>query len=405
MQSLRSQRKKIGVSTTVAVAAIIVIAIVAGVAGYFSGAGQVTTTTVTEHRTTTVTQTLAAQTVTVTQTATVTQTVAGEGVLGRKLKVAIIVPGRANDYGWNQEGVESLRKVAAKFGAEFSFSEGLGYGEPPLRALEDYIRKGYDLVVGHAGGYREFCLELVRTGRIGQSKVLIVSEAQEGMEERDVVPGKLGTYSFVVTAASYPAGYLAGLMTKSNIVGIVQSVETDINWIRQSAAFAQGLKAANPKAKLLFTVVGSYEDPAKGKEFTAAQIGLGADVIFGQGDGTSFGIMDACRDAGVWFIDVIGDKRAIDEKGILLTSVLWDFSVAYEQALIDIYNGEFGKHNYYMSHANRAIYLLTLNPKVPADVATKVSEISQKIQAGEIKVKVPNNIEDLHAIFRELGYE
>jgi simple sugar transport system substrate-binding protein len=390
MKSVRSHRKEIGVSTTATVAAIIVIAIVAGVAGYFGGVGQVTTTTVTEHHTT---------------TATVTQTVAGEGALGRKLRVAIIVPGRANDYGWNQEGVEGLKKVAAKFRAEFSFSEGLGYGEPPLRALEDYIRKGYDLVVGHASGYREFTLELARTGKIGQSKVLIVSEAQEGMEEQDVVPGKVGTYSFVVAAASYPAGYLAGLMTKSNIVGIVQSVETDINWIRQSAAFAQGLKAANPKAKLLFTVVGSYEDPAKGKEYTAAQIGLGADVIFGQGDGTSFGIMDACRDAGVWFIDVIGDKRAIDEKGILLTSVVWDFSKAYEQALIDIYNGEFGKHNYYMSHANQAIYLLTLNPKVSADTATKVSEISQKIQAGEIKVKVPNNIEDLHAIFRELGYE
>jgi|YelNatPaOPRAMG01_1025707.scaffolds.fasta_scaffold02114_6 basic membrane protein A len=403
MRAERFHGKKRGVSTTVAVAAIVIIAIIAGVAGYFGGASQATTTTITEQRTitSTITQTAAVQTV----TQTITQTVAGEGVLGKKLKVAIIVPGRANDYGWNQEGVEGLRKVAAKFGAEFSFSEGLGYGEPPLRALEDYIRKGYDLVVGHASGYREFCLELVRTGRIGQSKVLIVSEAQEGMEERDVVPGKLGTYSFVVTAASYPAGYLAGLMTKSNIVGIVQSVETDINWIRQSAAFAQGLKAANPKAKLLFTVVGSYEDPAKGKEYTAAQIGLGADVIFGQGDGTSFGIMDACRDAGVWFIDVIGDKRAIDEKGILLTSVLWDFSKAYEQAVIDIYNGEFGKHNYYMSHTNQAIYLLTLNPKVPADIAAKVNEISKKVQAGEIKVKVPNSIEDLHAIFRELGYE
>jgi hypothetical protein len=58
-----------------------------------------------------------------------------------------------------------------------------------------------------------------------------------------------------------------------------------------------------------------------------------------------------------------------------------------------------------MSHANQAIYLLTLNPKVPADIAAKVNEISKKVQAGEIKVKVPNSIEDLHAIFRELGYE
>ena len=388
---------KLAISTTVAVIAIVVVAIVAGAAGYFGGAAQapVVTTTVKEVETTTLRTT-------VTKTEEVTTTVTAPGVVG-KLKIAVVVPGLANDMGWNQMGVEGGR-VAAKYfkAAEFSFSEGLGYGEEPLRAMEDYIRKGYDLVIAHAGGYVDQAIKLVEEGKAGKTKFLIVLPGKPG---EDLIPGKLATYSFEVHPPAYPAGYLAGLLTKSNVVGIIQSVEEDTYWCRMSGAFAQGLKAANPDAKLLFSVVGSYEDPVKAKEFTLAQIGLGADVIFGMGDGTSFGIMEATSEKGVWFIDVIGDKRAIDEKGILLTSVLWDFSVAYKEAIADIYNGEFGKKDYPMSIANGGAHLMEINPKVPGDIVAKVGEISKKVAAGEIKVKFVATPEELYDLFKELGYQ
>ena len=44
----------------------------------------------------------------------------------------------------------------------------------------------------------------------------------------------------------------------------------------------------------------------------------------------------------VWFIDVIGDKTSIDEQGVLLSSVLWDFTGTYTQALADLDAGTFG---------------------------------------------------------------
>ena len=63
-----------------------------------------------------------------------------------------------------------------------------------------------------------------------------------------------------------------------------------------SAAFAQGLKSVNPSAKLLYSVIGedAYADAAGGKRNTEDQIAVGADVIFGQGDGSSFGMLQAC---------------------------------------------------------------------------------------------------------------
>ena len=60
-------------------------------------------------------------------------------------------------------------------------------------------------------------------------------------------------------------------------------------------------------------------------------IAAGADIIFGQGNGSSFGMLQAVEttkavDGGkVLFIDVIGDKTSID-KGNLLSSVVWNMT-------------------------------------------------------------------------------
>jgi simple sugar transport system substrate-binding protein len=382
----------LGVSTGALVGSVVGGIVVGAAAGYFVGqsSAPIQEKTVTS---------------TVVQTTTVTQTGATQNgaALGTKLKTAIVVPGRANDVGWNQQGVDSLRRAAQKFRADFSFSENLGYGETPIRAVEDYVRRGVHLIVAHAGGYRTAVKEIAARQPANSKFLIVASEVGEERPE-DLKPGLMATYSFEAAEAGYVAGYLAGLVTKSNVVGIVQSVESDTYWLRQSGGFAQGVKDANANAKLLFTVVGDYEEAVKAKEFTLAQIGLGADVIFGLGDGASFGMMEACSEKGVWFIDVIGDKRAIDKAGILLTSVLWDFTPAYEQALADIYNGTFGTTNYEISFFNGAIDLLRINPKIPADIRSKVAEVSDSVRSGQWKVKKTVTPDEFYRLLKELGF-
>jgi basic membrane protein A len=387
-----TRRQLLGVSTGALVGSVVGGIVVGAAAGYFVGQSSAPI------REKTVTSTVV-QTTTVTQTGA-TQTGAA---LGTKLKTAIVVPGRANDVGWNQQGVDSLRRAAQKFRADFSFSENLGYGETPIRAVEDYVRRGVHLIVAHAGGYRTGVMEIAARQPANSKFLIVASEVGEERPE-DLKPGLMATYSFEAAEAAYVAGYLAGLVTKSNVVGIVQSVESDTYWLRQSGGFAQGVKDANANAKLLFTVVGDYEEAVKAKEFTLAQIGLGADVIFGLGDGASFGMMEACSEKGVWFIDVIGDKRAIDKAGILLTSVLWDFTPAYEQALADIYNGTFGTTNYEISFFNGAIDLLRINPKIPADIRSKVAEVSDSVRSGQRKVKKTVTPDEFYRLLKELGF-
>jgi simple sugar transport system substrate-binding protein len=197
-------------------------------------------------------------------------------------------------------------------------------------------------------------------------------------------------------------------MTRSNIVGIVASAEPP-TWNRMSAGFAQGLKASNPNCKLLYSVIGeaAYADAAGGKRNTQDQIAVGADVIFGMGDGASFGMLQACatkkaKDGGkAWFIDVIGDKRAIDKAGVLLSSVIMDMSVVYDEVIKSYMAGTFGKQHW-VGMNNHAIYLLEPNPAVPASVKEELQAVEKNMVAGKIKVvDIPTAV-DLHKYLNKI---
>lgn len=392
MNGKYTRRKFLGASTGALAGGVVGGLAVGGVVGYLLG--QNTTSPTIQTVAQTVTRTVQGPGITITQTATVAPQ------FGRRLKTAIVVPGRASDVSWNQVGVESLRRAATKYRAEFFFTENIGYGEPPQRAIEDYIRRGVDLIVPHASGYRTIAKNIVQNRQQGNSKLLIVASAVGEVLKEDLVKDTVATYSFEASEGGYIAGYLAGLVSKTGVIGIVQSIENNSNWLRQSGGFAQGVKDANPNAKILFSVIGSFEDAVKAKEFTLAHIAKRADVIFGLGDGASLGILEACTEKNVWFIDVIGDKRAIDKGGVLLTSILWDFTPAYDQAVADIYTGTFGETNYELSMFNGGIRLLTINPKIPVDIITKLQEPTENVLTGKKKVErilTPDKFYDLLA--------
>ena len=296
--------------------------------------------------------------------------------------VGICLPEAGTDKGWNEQGKVGLEKVAQKYGFKAIIAESLGYGDikPTLR---DLVKKKADLIITHASGYQTVAPEVAKeTG----TKVVTVEN------HKDVTPGLISDIDSDPGPGAYLAGILAGRMTRSNIVGIVVSDEPP-TWNRMSAAFAQGLKSVNLNAKLIYSVIGedAYADAAGGKRNTEDQIAVGADVVFGQGDGSSFGMLQACsikkaRDGGkVWFIDVIGDKRSIDRADVLLSSILFDFSVVFDEVIQSTIDGSFGKQHW-VSVKNGGVYLLEPNKAVPNDVTAEIEAARQKILSGEIKV-------------------
>lgn len=297
-------------------------------------------------------------------------------------KIAILTPEEGTDFGWNQQGIDAAKAAGEAMGVEVIVAEGLGYGDvrPTLRELAE---EGADLLIAHASGYNTAAPEIAEEMNI---PVAIV-DTPEGLKE-----GLVADYTLSGHQGAYLAGILAAKMTRSGTVGVVVSGEPP-SWNSQSAGFAQGVKATDPDVRLIYAVIGpaAYSDAAGGKRVTESVIAAGADIIFGQGNGSSFGMLQAVEttrapDGGkVLFIDVIGDKTSVD-KGHLLSSVIWDMTPVYTSMINDLKEGSYGTNSYSIGLEDDSVRLLKTE-QLPDDQWAYLQQMRAAIIDGTVVVE------------------
>jgi simple sugar transport system substrate-binding protein len=309
--------------------------------------------------------------------------------------MAVIAPEKGNDFGWNQQGVDGAKAAAASVGATIEVADGAGYDDPGpiLRQLAD---GGAQFIVAHASGYNTAAPQFAAETGIP----VIVYDAPDA-----TTPGLVADVLTNAQEGAYLAGVLAASMSKTGILGMVISADTP-SWHKANGGFAAGAKSVNPDIKFLQAQIGpaGYADAEGGKRVTETVIAGGADIVFGQGDGASFGMLQAVETATppagadkVWFIDVIGDKTSIDKKDVLLSSVLWDFSPTIKQAIADIVAGTFGNQGYVQDVGNGGIALLQTDNITP-EAWTAVEAAKAGIASGTIVVPVTTTQADVDAL-------
>jgi basic membrane protein A len=293
-------------------------------------------------------------------------------------KFAVVTPEEGNDYGWNQQAVEAAEQVAGDLGIEVEVADGSGYEDvaPILRELS--TTGGAEFIAAHASGYNTSSPEVAaQTG--------VPAVAWDNPEAN--VPET----SQEVTTASQEGGYLAGVLaaetSETGHLGVVISAD-DNNWHLQSGGFIAGARSVDENIEISLAQIGEagYADSAGGRRVTSAVIADGADVIFGMGDGSSFGMLQAVENADdVLFIDVIGDKTEIDDEGVLLSSVLWSFEGYMTDSIEAIGDGTFGEESYVLNLENGGIGLLRTD-LIDDELWNEVQDIRQQIIDGEIDV-------------------
>ena len=307
--------------------------------------------------------------------------------------LAIMTPEQGTDFGWNQQGIAAAQAVARAHGLKLTVAQGLGYGDvrATLRELAD---DKLGLIIAHASGYNTAAAEIA--AEANQRVAIVDSPAK-------LKPGLVADYTLNGREGAYLAGIVAARMSSTKTVAVIVSGEPPA-WNAQSFGFAAGVHATDPAIQIRYAVIGpaAYSDAAGAKRVTDAAIAAGADIIFGQGNGASFGMLqavDTARTADghkVWFIDVIGDKSSVDAAH-LLTSVIWDYTPVFEAMLADIKADTFGTHGYHLTLATGSIHLLQ-TPNIPAPVWAEAMAAQQKIVDGTLKVEETYDAARVHAI-------
>lgn len=308
--------------------------------------------------------------------------------------IAILTPEQGSDFGWNQQGVDAAKAAAEATGVEIIVAEGLGYGDvrAPMREL---AADGADLMIAHASGYNTAGPEIADETGV---PVAIV-DSPDALKD-----GLVADYTLSGHEGAYLAGRLAARMSTTGTVGIVVSGEPP-SWNSQSAGFAEGVQAENSDVKILYSVIGpaAYSDAAGGNRVTTSVIAAGADIIFGQGNGSSFGMIQAVESnkatdgSDVMFIDVIGDKSELDS-GHLLTSVVWNMTPVYIAMIEDLKADKFGSRGYAISLADDSVKLLK-TPQITDEAAwSEIMDLREKIIAGEVVIEPKFDAEDIRAL-------
>lgn len=194
---------------------------------------------------------------------------------------------------------------------------------------------------------------------------------------------------FTEEQGSYLVGMMAAMASKSGTVGFIGGM--DIPLIRKfECGYAQGVKAANPDAKVVQNMTGTtpsaWNDPVKGSELTKAQIAQGADVIYAAAGGTGIGVLQTAADEKILSIGVDSNQNYLHPGQVLTSMVKRVDNAVYDAfksgaemttglVVMDLAKDGVG---YAMDDNNAA--LVTPEMKAAVDAA------AEKIKSGEIKV-------------------
>lgn len=184
--------------------------------------------------------------------------------------------------------------------------------------------------------------------------------------------------------ARYLSGIVAGMNTKTNMIGYVAAMGSDNSEVTGGIdAFALGIYSVNPDAKVYVKVTNSWYDPEAEKQAAETLLDMGCDVIAQHCD-TSYP-QTLAQDRGVYGIGYNSDmsKEAPDA---CLCSVIWNWSAYYTSAVQSIIDGTWDGSNYYGGMNENLVGITELADFCAEGTADRVKEAKKQIMSGELGV-------------------
>lgn len=196
--------------------------------------------------------------------------------------------------------------------------------------------------------------------------------------------------TFKEEQGSYIVGLIGALKSETKTVGFIGGM--DIPIIRKfGCGYAQGANAGGAKEiirNMTGTTGSAFNDPVKGGEIAASQLGQGADVIFAAAGGTGIGVLQKVADAGKLSIGVDSNQNYM-HPGSVLTSMVKRVDVAVYNAMKDAMEGHFtgGVQSLGLAESGVDWSLDDDNRKlITPEIEAAANKAKQDIIAGTLKV-------------------
>ena len=292
-------------------------------------------------------------------------------------RVALLTPGPISDQSWNGTAYAGLLRIKDSLNAGISHIQT----KTPAEFEENfrqYGSQGYSLVIGH--GF-EFQAAAARVAPDFPKTIFVTTGGT-------TTGANLAAMSFSFDQPSYLAGIVAGSVTASGVVGCIGG--TELPPVKASfAAFAAGVASVNPKAKVIISYIGNWDDSNAGKEQALALIGRGVDVLFQNADAAGLGVFQAAKERkAVYVIGANADQNSVAPT-VTLGSVVVDIPHAFMVVASEVKSGAF-KPRIVTLDTKSDVVRWVPNPlllkQIPARAVSLVDSVRKQMLAGSFVV-------------------
>ena len=317
---------------------------------------------------------------------------AGEKKDAKNFKVGMVTDvGGVNDGSFNRSAWEGLQKAQKELGIQAKYVESKTDADY-IPNIETLVDDDYDLII--CIGYQLADALKTEAEANPDKKFAIVDDSSIKLDN-------VACLMFEQAQASYLVGYVAGKTTKSNTVGLVIGMSTD-TMNEFGYGYLAGVKDANKDATILQNNVNSFADTGAGKTAANNMVANKADVIFHAAGGTGLGVIDGCKEAGIWAIGVDSDQSKVAPKTILTSAMKRVDIAVYDEAKAAL-DGEYksGVKTYTLKDGGVDIAPTTdnLDPELLKEVeGVKADIISGKTVVPKVKADFEAKYGDIYEL-------
>jgi basic membrane protein A and related proteins len=297
---------------------------------------------------------------------------------GKQLRVGLVTDvGKVDDRSFNQSAWEGVQCAQKNLGfTDIKFIETTASTDYASN-IDQFVSDNYDVIVTVGFLLGPATVDAAKANP--NIKFIGVDQAQDA-----TLPNLAGLI-FEEDKSGYLAGYLAGLLNKSGTVGEVLGLANVPAVERYGVGYINGAKAAKSGIKVLAACSSSFTDTVWGNSTANQEMSQNADVIFAAAGLTGNGALLAVADKGgsVLGIGVDTDQYLSlpEAKSIMVSSAMKLIVPGVFKLIKSAQDGSFkGGNN--VGDVGLAPYH-DLDSKVPADVKTKMNQLSADVASGK----------------------
>ncbi len=296
------------------------------------------------------------------------------------VKVAIVLPSSTTDIAWSQSIYSALLTVQEQMGGpsamEIAYSEGMFDVTAAAQALRDYAEDGYHLVIAHGTQYGTSLFDLAPD--FPETSFAWGTASDTGID-RGI--NNVFAYEASSEEGGYVNGVMAGLLTRSNVIGIVGPVPAG-DALLYINGFQQGVHASNPEARILLAYTGSFGDTAGAAELAQTQIAAGADILTGSAQQV-VGAIDAIQSAGGYWFGTQSDQST-GWPTTVVASQVFNWVPVITDMLAKRAEGVLGGIAYDLTLSDNTLTFAFGDIAIPDDVLSAAEQAIQDIISGVV---------------------